>query len=167
MKRVLVIGVSGSGKTYFAKRLAEILSIPVVHLDSIFWNENWVEEDEDVVTQKIQAEINKDMWIIEGYIEPLSAERLAAADQVIYLDLPGRASLRGGLSRMIKHRKTPRPEMPAGNTDKPSIEFLKILYNQNERPEIESAIQGCAKVQRLKSRKQIKKYLDVIAKSHA
>lgn len=38
MKRILVIGPGGAGKSTFAKRLGEILELKVIHLDSLFWN---------------------------------------------------------------------------------------------------------------------------------
>lgn len=160
MNKVLVVGISGTGKTRFSKILGEKLDLPVVHLDSIFWKENWVEEDEKIVREKIQKEINKNKWIIEGYIEPLSKERVEAADKVFYLDYAGLSALIGGLQRFLKHRKTPRPEMPAGNTDDLGYKFLRSLYNRDERPEIEKAIHSSSKVIRLHSRKEANNYLE-------
>ena len=43
MKRILVIGSGGAGKSTFAKRLGEILELDVIHLDSLFWSAGWVE----------------------------------------------------------------------------------------------------------------------------
>jgi len=43
MKRVLVIGSGGAGKSIFSKRLNEILDIEVIHLDTLYWNPGWVE----------------------------------------------------------------------------------------------------------------------------
>ena len=162
MKRILIVGISGTGKTRFANILGEKLNLPVVNLDSIFWKKNWVEEDEDIVKQKIRNEIYKDTWIIEGYIEPLSLERVKAADSVIYLDYSGYTALMGGITRSIKHRKTPRPEMPAGNVDDMGYKFLRSLYKREERPEIEKAIQNSNKLIRLKSRKATNEYLNKI-----
>ncbi|HKG22550.1 MAG TPA: AAA family ATPase, partial [Blastocatellia bacterium] len=42
MKKVLVIGSGGAGKTTFAKELGARLNIEVIHLDSIYWNPGWV-----------------------------------------------------------------------------------------------------------------------------
>lgn len=162
MKRVLIVGISGTGKTRFANKLGEKLQLPVIHLDSIFWREDWVEEDERIVEHKIAREVAKKAWIIEGYIEPLSAERVKAADTIIFLDYPGSTALRGGIERSIKHRKTPRPEMPTGNVDSFGYGFLRSLYRRDERPEIEKAIQGSQKLIRLKSRRATNKYLNSI-----
>ena len=40
MKKIIVIGPGGSGKSYFSKELSQILDIPVYHLDNIFWNKD-------------------------------------------------------------------------------------------------------------------------------
>lgn len=162
MKCILIVGISGTGKSRFAKLLSEKLNLPVVNLDSIFWKENWVEEDETTVEQMIAKEIAKERWIIEGYIEPLSRQRVEAVDTVIYLDYLGYQAARGGLARMLKHSKTPRPEMPKGNVDKLSYKFLKSLYRRDERSEIERAIKGYDNVIRLKNRPATKRYLALL-----
>ena len=40
MKRILIIGCPGSGKSYFAKRLGEITKLPVIHMDNIYWKKD-------------------------------------------------------------------------------------------------------------------------------
>ncbi len=160
MKRILIIGISGTGKSYTARKIRDITGLPLTHLDSIFWKENWVEADEPQVQGLILNEINKDSWIIEGYIEPCSEQRLKRADKIIYLDYNGLSASIGVLKRFLKHRKSPRPEMPAGNTDKFSLSFLKMVFKRQERPEIESTIKGHEdKTLRLKNRSATKKYL--------
>ena len=41
MKRILIIGSGGAGKSTLAVKLSELLGLDVVHLDSYFWNPNW------------------------------------------------------------------------------------------------------------------------------
>jgi adenylate kinase family enzyme len=160
MNRILIIGISGTGKTRFATLLSEKLDIPVIFLDSIFWKENWQEEDPKIVEAKINNLLKKDEWIIEGYIEPLGHERLKRADQVIYLDYPGAIAVLGGLQRWKKFRNKTRPEMPQGNTEFLGLKFLLSLLRRDERPEIEQTIAGYQdKVIRLRSRKAADKYL--------
>ena len=53
MKRVLVIGSGGAGKSTFARRLGQRLGVSVIHLDRVFWNSGWVETPKDVWRQKV------------------------------------------------------------------------------------------------------------------
>jgi adenylate kinase family enzyme len=43
MQRVLVIGSGGAGKSTFARRLAQWASLPLIHLDAIYWHPGWIE----------------------------------------------------------------------------------------------------------------------------
>jgi adenylate kinase family enzyme len=47
MRRVMVIGSPGAGKTTFAQRLAEKLPLPVIHLDAHYWRSGWQPSDLD------------------------------------------------------------------------------------------------------------------------
>jgi adenylate kinase family enzyme len=78
MQRILIIGVSGTGKTRLAQQLSQRLQIPSILLDTIFWRENWEEEDPATVENRIRRAIQGDTWIIEGYIEPLGKERVSS-----------------------------------------------------------------------------------------
>lgn len=40
MKQIIIIGCPGSGKTYFAKQLSEILQIELFHMDNIYWKKD-------------------------------------------------------------------------------------------------------------------------------
>lgn len=40
MEKIIVIGSPGAGKSYFSKRLASVLDLPLYHLDNLYWNEN-------------------------------------------------------------------------------------------------------------------------------
>ena len=161
MERVLVVGISGSGKTWLSRRLGGILGLPVVHLDSIFWMDSWVEADPRTVERDIRAALGRDQWVIEGYIEPLSRQRVQRADLVVYLDCSGPQALRGGLQRWVRHRRRARPELPSANKDRLDLGFLSVLLRRQERPEIEAALADAAevKVVRLCSRREAARFL--------
>ena len=45
MQRILVIGSPGAGKSTFARRLADTLDLPLMHLDQQYWLPGWVEPE--------------------------------------------------------------------------------------------------------------------------
>src|SRR3989339_628460 len=67
MNKVLIIGISGTGKTGLAKKISDFLKIPVTHYDEFVWDENWNEVDEKIVEQKLEEVIKKDGWSIEDF----------------------------------------------------------------------------------------------------
>ena len=54
MKRVIVIGCGGAGKSTFSRNLSDKLDIPVYHLDKLFWNRGWISTPQDEFDNKIQ-----------------------------------------------------------------------------------------------------------------
>ena len=92
MKRVAVIGPPGAGKTTFARRLADKTGLPLIHLDAHFWNPGWVPTPREEWRARHAELLSPDEWIIDGVYPGTLEERVAAADTVIFLDVP-RAAL--------------------------------------------------------------------------
>jgi len=161
--KILIIGISGTGKTRLANKLSAILNIPVAHYDEFVWEKNWTEVDSKIVEQKLEEEMKNDKWIIEGFIHPAAKSKLEKADLVVYLDFSGFQSTLGGLSRWWKYRGKTRPELAPGCIEKLDWDYLKVMWNRGERLEIEEAIQGFEdKITRLHSRHDVNKYLALI-----
>ena len=66
MKRVVVIGATGSGKTTFAAALGEKLGVLHVDVDDLFWNPGWVETDIDAFRAKLDGVTSGDEWVLAG-----------------------------------------------------------------------------------------------------
>lgn len=66
MKKILVIGISGAGKSTFTRKLSEILHIPLICLDKLFWKPGWVKKDQDIFEKEVLEQIKTDAWIIDG-----------------------------------------------------------------------------------------------------
>jgi len=79
MKRILVIGCSGAGKTTFSRMLGEKLSLPVYHLDQLYWKPDWVESNKNEFTKKQTAIITGERWIIDGNYSSTLELRFAKA----------------------------------------------------------------------------------------
>ena len=78
-KKIIVIGNCGSGKTTFATKLAEILDLPLTHLDSEFWQPGWGTTPREQWLEKVKAMAARDEWILDGNYGSTLKERFLAA----------------------------------------------------------------------------------------
>jgi adenylate kinase family enzyme len=171
MKKILVIGNSGSGKTTFAKELAEKTGLPLVHLDKIFWCGEWAHISRDEFDSILKKELQKNEWIIDGDFSRTLPHRLKCADTVFYLDLPTITCLWGATVRVLKNFGKTRFDM-GGNCperfDKHKINLYKaiISYNKLRRTECYKMLseQRNIKIIIFKSRRQINSFLKSIKK---
>lgn len=131
-KRIVVVGVSASGKSTFAKKLSLKFGIPITLMDSIMWKPGWDYVGDEAVAEKLEAISDTPEWIIEGYIiKPARNFLFDKADTIVYLDYsPIVASLRY-IKRWWLHRIHPRPELP-GSPEKFSFTFLKLVWTKGE-----------------------------------
>lgn len=123
-RRIVVIGVSGSGKSTLSRHLGGLTGLPVIHLDRHCWKPGWVKrrgaEWEGIVTELVA----RPAWIMDGHFGGTLAGRAAAADLVIFLDLPTRTCLARLLLRWWRYRGTHRPDMTEGCPEHFSLEML-------------------------------------------
>ena len=89
MRRVLVLGRGGAGKSVFARRLGALTGIPVVELDRVFWRPGPAETPRSEWVAKQRALVAPDAWILDGDLGPYDVlgVRLAEADTVVLLNL--------------------------------------------------------------------------------
>jgi len=107
MKRILIIGNAGSGKTTFAVKLAEKTGLPLVHLDKIYWTGNWEHLTRCEFDNILQSELDKQSWIIDGNFNRTLPHRLKYCDTVFYFDIPTVTCLWGITKRILtSHGKT-------------------------------------------------------------
>lgn len=129
MKRVVVIGSGGSGKSTFSRQLGEVTGLPVVHLDKLYWHAGWVKTPADEWQAIVQRELDKPEWIMDGNFGGTRAMRLAACDTVIFLDLPRWLCMYRIVKRTIKYHKGTRPDMAEGCEERFDPEFLLWVWN--------------------------------------
>src|SRR5688572_4725457 len=87
MRRVLIIGSAGAGKSTLAQQLGAIVGLPVIHLDAHYWNAGWKETPQEEWKQRVAELLRRDAWIMDGNYGSTLRERVEAADTVILLDL--------------------------------------------------------------------------------
>ena len=170
MKRVAIIGSGGAGKSVFARELGERTALPVIHLDRLYWKPGWVEPPQDA-WQATHAELlEPERWIIDGNYGSTMETRLAAADTVIFLDLPRLVCLWGAMQRHWRHRKGGRPDMVPGQRERIDLEFFMwiLRYPERNRPGVLARLAKLpptTQVLRIRSRREARDVLDRLAPS--
>jgi hypothetical protein len=86
MKRINIIGTSGSGKSTFAKNLAEALSVPYVEMDALFWGPDWAMPDDEELLSRLASALDGDGWVLDGNYTRTLPTKWKTADTVIWLD---------------------------------------------------------------------------------
>ena len=133
MKKVIVIGCPGSGKSTVSRALHNKTGIPLYHLDMMYWNADKTTVEKSVFLERLSDVLEKDEWIIDGNYSSTMELRMAACDTVIFLDYPLDVCLGG-----IKERRgKPRSDMPWIETEEDAefIEFIKN-YNEQQKPKV-------------------------------
>jgi adenylate kinase family enzyme len=106
MRRITVVGSSGSGKTIFARRLAAKLGVPYLELDGMFWDPNWTQVDDETFRARADAATAGDSWVADGNYARARSIVLGRADTVVWLDLPLRTCLWRILRRTARRVRT-------------------------------------------------------------
>jgi adenylate kinase family enzyme len=133
MKRILIVGSAGAGKSTLARTLGVLLNLPVIHLDAMYWNAGWIETPKSEWPAKVAAILGNESWIIDGNYSSTLEARLAAADAAIFLDFQRLRCLVRALRRWIAFQGTTRPDMPLGYPEKIDWEFLKWIWDYPAR----------------------------------
>lgn len=118
LRRVRVVGTSGSGKTTFAARLAARLDVPHLELDEVFWDAGWTKRDPDEARALITAFVSAadQGWVTDGNWTTGTVGLLEDADAFVWLDYP-RWTVMSRVVRRTLRRGLLRTELWHGNRE--------------------------------------------------
>lgn len=133
MKRVMIVGQPGSGKSTFARMLGERTGLPVVHIDLIHWKPGWVEQERGEKTKLCREVHARDEWIFEGGHSVTWQERLDRADTLIWLDFPVWLRTWRVFTRTIKDYGRTRADLPEGCPERFDLEFYRFIWRTRNR----------------------------------
>lgn len=104
MKKVIVIGCPGAGKTTFAEKLNKLTGLPLFYLDAIWHRPDRTHISREEYDERLSEILKLDTWIIDGNFNRTIEVRLRASDTVFLFDLPTDVCLDGAISRLGKER---------------------------------------------------------------
>jgi adenylate kinase family enzyme len=163
VRRVLVIGPCGAGKSTLARELATHLDLPLHHMDRLNWKSGWVETDEAELRAKQRALVADEAWLIEGTYGGTLDERLPRADTIVYLDFPIPLCVWRVVKRVLTLRGLTRPDMTEDCPERLDLIFLWYVasWNSGPRKRLERKLAPHAdKVVRLRSPREAEAWLD-------
>ncbi len=133
MKRAVVIGCSGSGKSVFSRKLRDVTGLTLYYLDMIWHKPDGTNILREEFDEKLRSIISRDSWIIDGNYQRTLETRIKACDTVFLFDLPTEICIEGALSRIGKRRE----DMPwFENELDPEFRQWIESFRTNQLPEI-------------------------------
>ena len=170
MRRVLVIGSGGAGKSTLAARIAARTGLPLIHLDACYWRAGWIETPAAEWSAEVARLTAGEAWVMDGNYGGTLDARLAACDTVIFLDLPRLVCLWGIVSRWLRWRGRARPDMTAGCPERLTWEFVRWVwtYPEARRPQVLARLgaleaRGEKRVLVVRSRREARRLADRLA----
>ena len=162
MKKIIVIGCPGSGKSTFSGALHHATGIPLYHLDQMYWNTDRTTVEKSVFLKRLSEALEKPEWIIDGNYGSTMELRLQRCDTVFFLDYPEEVCLSGVRDRVGK----PRADLPWTETGV-DAELIGVVrnYRRDKRPVVLKLLDRYAdkEIHVLVSRREAAVFLENIA----
>ena len=165
MKRILIIGSGGAGKSTFARDLGAILGLPVIHLDQLYWREGWQKPSKDEWAITVDRAIAGNEWVMDGNFGGTLPQRIKRADAIILLDISRWICLWRVAKRAVKYRGVQRPDMAPGCHERFDLEFIRWIWNypKKSKPAKLALLSASGPDQRvviLRSSREVARFLD-------
>lgn len=116
VQRWWFIGCSGSGKTTWARRVAEATGLPHVELDGVYHQANWTSLDDPTMWERTRDITSRDTWVVDGNYSVTRALLVERPTVVISLDFPRRRVMWQIVRRSVL-RVVRREELWNGNRE--------------------------------------------------
>jgi adenylate kinase family enzyme len=133
MRRVVVIGSSGSGKSTVARRIGERTGLPVFHLDVLYFKPGWVKTPKPEWSEVIAQLAARDSWIIDGNHASTLEVRLAACDTIVFLEIPPWVCVWRVLKRCWQYRGRSRPDTGDGCPERLTLRMLMWVWAYSQK----------------------------------
>jgi adenylate kinase family enzyme len=117
LRRIVVLGTTGAGKTAISRSLARRLDIPHVELDALRWDPDWTEVADDVFRDRVAHALAGEVWVSDGNYGLARDLIWPRATHAVWLTYPFRTVMGRLLWRTIRRIFT-REELWNGNRER-------------------------------------------------
>jgi len=129
LRRVNVVGLSGSGKSTIARRLGDALQVPYLEMDRLFHGPNWTEPNEAEFRERISRAISGDRWVLDGnYHSKTQDLKRERATSIVWVNTPFARNIFQSTSRAV-HRAWTQEELWPGTGNRES--FRKSFFSRH------------------------------------
>jgi adenylate kinase family enzyme len=144
MRRVVILGTAGTGKSTLARRLGECLRIPVIHLDALNWEPGWKALPAEELRSRLAEALTGDAWITDGNYAILTFDlRMPRADLVIWVERPALHCAWRVFRRAVRSQFSGAEDLAPGCKEHLGKLFGRLRFianfNRINRPRIETA----------------------------
>ncbi len=133
MKKVIIIGCPGAGKSYFAKKLHSVTGIPLYHLDLIWHKPDKTHISRPEFDETLKRIFQEDAWIMDGDFSRTMEMRMQACDTIILFDIPYEICMQG-----IREREGTKRDDMSWEVMEADAMFLNEVKNYipEQRPKV-------------------------------
>lgn len=135
-RRIMIVGGSGSGKTWLTLRLAELSGLPAHHVDQMNWRPGFKRRKLAVLSAMTREVHALPAWILEGGHYETGAERAARADALIWIEVSRPLRVLRVIWRAIRYSGRVRPAMSPGCVERLGPHTLDVIRHAWRSPEI-------------------------------
>ena len=116
LRRVAVVGTSCCGKTVFARELSNVLQVPHIELDALYWQPHWVERPVAEFRDLVERQASAERWVADGNYSIVRGILWRRATEVVWLNYPFALVFWRALSRTVLRIVT-NEELFSGNRE--------------------------------------------------